>query len=73
MKLKHWLDQERGRYASMAQHLGVTAGRMSQIADDGVPNKYMLAVRDFTAGSVSLEEMVADRTPELAAPTKESA
>lgn len=64
MNLKPWLDEERGRYTALAAHLGVSIGRMSQIADEGVPNKYMLAVRDFTAGSVSLEEMVQARTPE---------
>jgi hypothetical protein len=33
------------------------------MADDGVPPKYMLAVRDFTEGAVTLEEMVQARTP----------
>lgn len=62
MDLKQWLDGERGRYAALAQHLGISAGRMSQIADGGVPQKFMLAVRDFTAGAVSLEEMLHART-----------
>lgn len=38
-------------------------GRITQMADDGVPAKHMLSVRDFTKGKVSLEEMVAERTP----------
>lgn len=67
MDLKAWLDEERGRYTALASHLGVSVGRISQIADDGVPTKFMFAVRDFTGGSVSLEEMVEARTPE---PTK---
>lgn len=36
---------------------------MSQMVNDGVPPKFMLAVRDFTRGEVSLEEMVTARTP----------
>jgi len=61
MNLKTWLDEERGRYAALAAHLDVSAGRMSQIADDGVPNKYMESVRDFTGGVVTLESMVRER------------
>ena len=34
------------------------------MTDDGVPDKYKLAVRDFTRGSVSLESMVKERTPQ---------
>jgi DNA-binding transcriptional regulator YdaS (Cro superfamily) len=62
MKLKHWLDEERGRYTALAVHLGVSVGRVSQMADDGVSTKYLFAVRDFTSGSVSLEELVEART-----------
>lgn len=32
------------------------------MADDGVPTKYMLSVRDFTEGAVTLESLVQDRT-----------
>ena len=64
MELKTWLDQERGRYAALAEFLGISAGRMSQIAVDGVPVKFMTAVRDFTEGAVTLEEMVAAKTPQ---------
>ena len=39
MELKTWLDQERGRYAALAEFLGISAGRMSQIAVDGVPRE----------------------------------
>lgn len=67
MLLKTWLDAERGRYKALADYLGVTAGRISQMADDGVPTKYMLAVRDFTNGAVSLEALVVARTPEVKA------
>ena len=64
MDLKTWLDAERGRYTELARHLDVTVGRVSQMADDGVPPKFMLDVRDFTKGAVTLEEMVRARTPE---------
>lgn len=64
IKLKSWLGAERGRATSLAAHLGVSLGRISQMADDGVPPKYMLSVRDFTAGAVSLESMVEARTPQ---------
>ncbi len=63
MELKPWLDEERGRYGALAQHLGVSVGRISQIAVSGVPVKYMQAVRDFSGGAVSVEEMVEERTP----------
>lgn len=66
MKLKDWLDAERGRYAALATHLEVSAGRVTQMASDGVPPKFMFTVRDFTAGAVTLEELVAERTPDAA-------
>lgn len=63
MNLKEWLDAERGRYTELAGRLDVSVSRISQMADDGVPPKYMLAVRDFSGGAVTLEEMVRERTP----------
>jgi hypothetical protein len=69
MDLKTWLDAERGRYTELAKLLDVTVGRVSQMADDGVPPKFMLQVRDFTTGVVTLEEMVKARTPEAPART----
>lgn len=71
MDLKTWLDSERGRYTELARHLDVTVGRVSQMADDGVPPKYMLTVRDFTSGVVTLEEMVQARTPDQRTPAEE--
>lgn len=70
LKLKTWLDAERGRATSLANHLGVSLSRVSQFADDGVPPKYMLAVRDFTNGAITLDSMVQERTP---APSSEAA
>lgn len=63
LKLKTWLDAERGRATALANHLGVTLSRVSQFADGGVPPKYMLAVRDFTGGEVTLDSLVQARTP----------
>lgn len=62
MKLKSWLSGGRGRATALAKHLNVSLGRMSQIASDGVPVQHMPAVRDFTSGEVSIEEMVEERT-----------
>lgn len=66
MKLKLWLDDERGRSAALAAHLGVTPGRISQMAADGVPVKFMQAVNQFTEGAVSIVDMVEERTPDQA-------
>ena len=62
MNLENWLGAERGRQKALAAHLGLTVGRISQMADGGVPPKYMLAVRDFTNGQVTLEALVQART-----------
>lgn len=70
LKLKTWLDAERGRATYLANHLGVSLSRVSQFADNGVPPKYMLAVRDFTNGAITLDSMVQERTP---APRSEAA
>ncbi len=58
MKLKIWLDAERGRPAALAAHLRVTAGRISQMASGGVPVKHMRSVSAFTGGAVSITAMV---------------
>lgn len=69
LKLKTWLDAERGRATALANHLDVTLSRVSQFANDGVPPKYMLAVRDFTNGEVTLDSMVQERTPSVSQAT----
>ena len=58
MELKNWLQSQRGRGKELADFLGISQGRVSQIAVEGVPAKYMLRVRDFTHGEVSLESML---------------
>lgn len=70
MELKTWLDAERGRATALAAHLHLSLGRISQMADDGVPPKYMLSVRDFTGGEVTLEALVQARTAAPAEPAK---
>ncbi len=58
MNLKQWLSGERGRAAALAARLGVSRGRVSQMADEGVSKTHLLAVRDFTNGDVTLEELL---------------
>jgi DNA-binding transcriptional regulator YdaS (Cro superfamily) len=58
MNLTEWLDAEKGRAASLADHFGVTPAAVSQWKHNGVPLAHMKAVRDFTSGVVTLEEMV---------------
>lgn len=64
MNLKTWLTSERGRATALASHLGVTDGRISQMADEGVPTKHMIRVRAFTRNAVTLESMVQAKTPD---------
>lgn len=60
MKLKTWLKAERGRSKSLAEHLRVTEGRITQVAASGLPPAYMQSVSDFTQGVVSVADLVAD-------------
>lgn len=57
-KLQIWLDAEKGRYTDLAEHLGLSLGRVSQIASSGVPKRYLRAVRDFTGGELTLEDLI---------------
>jgi DNA-binding transcriptional regulator YdaS (Cro superfamily) len=61
MNLKSWLHAGRGRHAALAVHLELSRGRITQMADGGVPMKHLIAVRDFTKGDVTLEEMAEQR------------
>lgn len=60
MLFTEWLDAEKGRTTAVAEHFDRTLGAISQWRD-GVPTSLMLAVRDFTGGEVTLEEMLAER------------
>lgn len=42
----------------MAAHFGVTVSAVSQWRANGVPIDRMKAVRDYTGGTVSLDEMI---------------
>jgi len=60
MKLPDWLDAEPGRLTRLAEHFGLTLGAVSQWRGNGVPVWRMKAVREFTGGQVTLDEMVPD-------------
>ena len=61
MKLTDWLDADRGRLTALAAHFALSPSAVSQWRAEGVPVRRMRAVRDFTAGEVTLDEMVAHR------------
>lgn len=63
MKLNDWLEAEKGRAASLAAYLQKTPAAISQWKTNGVPVSLMRAVRDFTAGEVTLEDMVPEAPP----------
>lgn len=60
MNLPAWLDADRGRLAALAAHFGITQSAVSQWRQAGVPTARMKAVRDFTGGAVTLDEMLPD-------------
>lgn len=60
MNLNTWLDGEFGRAARLAEHFAVTPSAVTQWRSNGVPPDRMKAVRDFTDGDVTLEEMIPD-------------
>lgn len=70
MNLIEWLDADdgRGRLTALAAHFGLTQGAVSQWRGNGVPLNRMRAVREFTGGAVTLEEMIP--APELDAEAK---
>jgi len=61
-----WLDKEDGRAAAIASHFGLTRSAVSQWRSNGVPVSKMKAIRDFTQGEVTLEEMVPESTAKAA-------
>jgi DNA-binding transcriptional regulator YdaS (Cro superfamily) len=67
MMLSTWLEAEKGRSAALAAHFGKTPAAISQWKKNGVPVDLMKAVRDFTSGGVTLEEMVPETTTAPAA------
>lgn len=63
MTLIDWLDADRGRLTALAAHFGLTQSAVSQWRSNGVPVGRMKAVRDFTGGAVTLDEMLPDMRP----------
>jgi DNA-binding transcriptional regulator YdaS (Cro superfamily) len=61
MKLTDWLAAEKGRASVLAAHFGITASAVSQWKTNGVPPAQMKAVREFTDGAVTLDDMVPDK------------
>lgn len=57
MNLSDWLDLNPGKAAEMARHFKVTEAAIHHWRAR-VPTKRMRAVREFTCGEVSLEDMV---------------
>jgi hypothetical protein len=66
MDLTSWLEAEQGRSTALAAHLKRTPAAVSQWKSNGVPVTLMKAVRDFTGGEVTLEEMVPESEPKAA-------
>lgn len=60
MNLNQWLDTEHGRSARLAEHFELTRSAVTQWRSNGVPTDRMKAVRDFTGGEVTLDEMIPD-------------
>lgn len=58
MDICTWLDADRGRLKALAAHFGLTQSAVSQWRANGVPVGRMRAVRDFTGGEVTLEDML---------------
>ncbi len=63
MNLPQWLDAEYGRARKMAAHFGRSEAAVSQWKSNGVPLDLMKAVRDYTGGAVTLDEMVPESEP----------
>lgn len=65
MDLKTWAKQERGRATLLAKHFNVSSGAISQWLKASPPRSRLIAIRDFTGGAVSVEEMVAPLSPNV--------
>lgn len=60
MKFDKWLDEERGRLATVARHFDLTQSAVHQWRTAGVPVRRMKAVHLLTGGAVGLDEMLPD-------------
>jgi DNA-binding transcriptional regulator YdaS (Cro superfamily) len=66
MRFSEWIKASPGRATAAAEFFRVSASAISQWARDGVPVGRMKAVRSFTGGEVTLDDMV----PEAAEPAE---
>lgn len=62
MDLTSWLEAKPGRSAAVAAHFNVSRAAVSHWKRVGVPLAHMKGLRDFSAGEVTLEEMVPEPT-----------
>lgn len=58
MTFGEWINAVPGRTTAAAVRFVVSVSAISQWAANGVPVRRMKAVRDFTGGEVTLEDMV---------------
>ena len=60
MRLGQWLKAEKGRGTALAAHLGVSRAMVSLIGKERVrvPQRHFRAIRDYTGGAVTLEELL---------------
>lgn len=63
MTFSDWLDADRGRLTALAAHFSLTQSAVSQWRVNGVPRARMKAVRDFSGGAISLDEMLPSSPP----------
>lgn len=70
MHFNQWLEAAKGRSAALAAHIDRDRSAISQWKTNGVPVDLMKAVRDFTGGEVTLEEMVPEPARGRRKPTK---
>lgn len=61
------------RIAALARHFGLTQSAVTQWRSNGVPVRRMKAVRSFTGGEVTLEEMLPEPARTEGAPAVEVA
>jgi DNA-binding transcriptional regulator YdaS (Cro superfamily) len=60
MKLKTWVDAERGRTVWLAKQLGVTQPTVWNYVQSRVPAEHCPRIEEITAGVVTCEEMRPD-------------
>jgi DNA-binding transcriptional regulator YdaS (Cro superfamily) len=63
MTFGDWIRAAQGRASAASAHFGISLSAISQWTTNGVPVSRMRAVREFTGGEVTLEDMVPDGKP----------